>query len=335
MRGRGRVYRPTSGYTGEAVAVWSLDYTVNGKRYRHPSGQAVKADALDALAQAIADRKNGVPVRPLAPKTLAEYVTYHLAAKGKETDRYGVPITARWVGESRHKLERAVAFFGKERVLPSIGRKDLLAWIERLRQTMSEGTARHHINALSSLYQRAVAEELVGANPVARLMAKEKPKGHAEEAKWLEVPEAALLLETAKEYHPKRDDMGMPFAYPLIATLLLTGGRLREVLGLEAEDVNMKRKTVTFRPNAWRRLKTKKSARTVRLWPQLQQILLDYWPQRRRMGAGTLLFPSFRTKHEAMLTDVRKLLDAVAKQAGWKKGEITPKMFRQDRKSVV
>ena len=29
-----------------------------------------------------------------------------------------------------------------------------------------------------------------------------------------------------------------------------------------------------------------------------------------------------------MLTDVRKLLDTVAKSAGWKAGEITPKMFR-------
>jgi len=28
------------------------------------------------------------------------------------------------------------------------------------------------------------------------------------------------------------------------------------------------------------------------------------------------------------LTDIRKLIDAVAKRAGWKSGEITPKMFR-------
>src|SRR5439155_3111147 len=50
-------------------------------------------------------------------------------------------------------------------------------------------------------------------------------------------------------------------------------------------------------------------------------------PERMKLG-GTLLFPSFRTGQEAMLTDVRKLLDAVATRAGWKKGDITPKMFR-------
>ena len=195
---------------------------------------------------------------------------------------------------------------------------------------------RHHLNSLSNLFRRAIADGLLPVNPVAILLPTEKPKAGAEEAAWLEVPEAALLLEAAKEYAPKRDDLGMPFAYPLLATFMLTGGRAREVLGLEIDDVNPKRKTVTFRPNAWRRLKTKKSARTLRLMPQLEEILRDYLPQRMRMSdvqgpdntAGKLLFPSFRTGQPAMLTDVRKLLDAVAKLAGWKAGEITPKMFR-------
>jgi integrase len=93
----------------------------------------------------------------------------------------------------------------------------------------------------------------------------------------------------------------MPFAYPLIATLLLTGGRPAEVLGLEIDDVNPKRRTVTFRRNQWRRLKTARSARTVQLWPQLEEILRAYLPQRMRMPDmsdgrtdGKLLFPSFR-----------------------------------------
>ena len=41
-----------------------------------------------------------------------------------------------------------------------------------------------------------------------------------------------------------------------------------------------------------------------------------------------LLFPSYRTGQEAMVTDFRKLLDAVAVRAGWKPGEIRSKMFR-------
>src|SRR2546427_578654 len=48
-----------------------------------------------------------------------------------------------------------------------------------------------------------------------------------------------------------------------------------------------------------------------------------------KLGPGTLLFPSFRDGKEAMLDDVpRKMLGAVAVRAGWKKGEISARMFR-------
>jgi integrase len=53
------------------------------------------------------------------------------------------------------------------------------------------------------------------------------------------------------------------------------------------------------------------------------------WPAESRAALPSrLLFPTFRTKTEALLTDFRKLLDAVAVRAGWQPGEITPKMFR-------
>lgn len=79
--------------------------------------------------------------------------------------------------------------------------------------------------------------------------------------------------------------------------------------------------------NAWRRLKTATSHRSVPLWPQLREALKAYFPRREREG-GTLLFPSARMKAEAMVTDFRKVLDAVAERAGWKPGEIRSKMFR-------
>jgi len=140
----------------------------------------------------------------------------------------------------------------------------------------------------------------------------------------LEVHDAALLLEAARTYQAKRADLAIPFAYPLLATFLLTGGRKAEVLGLEVEDVSLDRNTVTFRPNTWRRLKTKKSHRVVPLWAQLREILERYLAE---CPPSRLLFPSYRTGGEA-LYDPRKLLDAVAERGGWKAGEITPKMFR-------
>jgi len=106
---------------------------------------------------------------------------------------------------------------------------------------------------------------------------------------------------------------------------LLTGGRRAEVLGLEVSDVSFDRKTVTFRPNTWRRLKTASSFRTVPLWPQLEEILRPYVFDR---PPSRLLFPSYFAGHEAMVTDFRKPVDLVAARVGWKPGEITPKQFR-------
>jgi hypothetical protein len=41
------------------------------------------------------------------------------------------------------------------------------------------------------------------------------------EARWLEVPDAALLLEAVRTYRPARPDLALPFLYPLVATYLL------------------------------------------------------------------------------------------------------------------
>src|SRR6266851_5102950 len=226
-------------------------------------------DARDSQLQPRASARgvSGVTSR----REAEELLEHHLAAKAQETDRHGQPITVQWLAAVKQHLDRAVVFFGTERLLGSIARADLLKWITGLGRQFQGGAARQHLNSLSNLYRRAMADGFVTVNPVSTLLPTEKPKGAADEADWLEVPEAALLIEAAKHYEPKRDDLGMPFAYPLIATMLLTGGRLAEVLGLEVDDVSLERKTVTFRPNKWRRLKTKRSHRAVPLWPNLSR----------------------------------------------------------------
>jgi len=90
-------------------------------------------------------------------------------------------------------------------------------------------------------------------------------------------------------------------------------------------DVSLDRGVVTFWPNAWRRLKTVTSHRSVPLWPQLRQVLEQYLAA---LPPSRLLFPSYRTGEETMVTDFHKPLDAVAVRAGWKRGEIRSKMFR-------
>lgn len=92
--------------------------------------------------------------------------------------------------------------------------------------------------------------------------------------------------------------------------------------------MNFERRTITVRPNTWRRIKNDGSRRSIPLWPQLEEILRDYLRRTGRIGG--LLFPSThrRVRGERMITDVRRPLDQVAERCGWKEGEIRTKAFR-------
>jgi integrase len=263
------------------------------------------------------------------PAPLGTYASRHLVKK-KKSKRF----TESHMTQVETHLRRACEYFDAGRDLASISVDDVQAFTEWLGQlpgrkgeTLSPGTVRHHLNSLSNLYKRAASERRVppGFNPVRDMM--DNPSGKPREAEWLEVPEAALLLESARRYRPRvhRSDH-LPFMYPLIGAWLLTGGRPTEVLGLEVPDVSFDRRTVTFRPNQHRRIKTQAGWRTVKLWPQLEEILKEYVFGGDAPLADGLLFPSPRTG--GLVRDVRKSLDAIAEKAGWKAGEIRPRMFR-------
>jgi len=113
----------------------------------------------------------------------------------------------------------------------------------------------------------------------------------------------------------------------LVALFLLTGCRFREVAGLELDDVSFDRKTITVRPNRWRRLKTLTSHRVIPLWPQLDAILRAWVFGPRLERAGTLLVPSWSAKGaEQPLRDIHKLLDRVAARTGLPAGELRSKV---------
>ncbi len=306
----------------------------------NPDVAARLADQRMRVLQELKDRLHLSGRRP--SPTLAEFAGTHLVAKkraGKVTDG--------WLAATEGFLRRAIEHFGAERPLASISAGDVRGFAEWLAtqparrrrsgegkpdrpvRTMSAYSVRAHLFALSNLYRRARESELVpvGCNPVHELM--DKPAITRKEARWLEVPDAALLLESARTLPglvtAAGEAIGATVAHPFLATFLLTGGRYREVLGLELEDVSFDRKTVTFRPNAWRRLKTQGSWRVVPLWPQLEEILRAYVFGVRLERAGPLLFPGAAS---GMLRETRRLLDRVAKRAGWKAGEIRHRIFR-------
>lgn len=294
------------------------------------------ATDADVAASLVADRlrelekkrrNTGLGVRePEVVATLEAFAAHHLLAKKKAGK-----VTEGWLGETEGRLSAAVDFFGADTLLGSISVHDVERYTEHLRGldngrggTISTGTQRHYLNALSNLFRRAQGLGYVppGYNPVSALM--EKPSARRREAEWLEVHEAALLLEVARRWRPKKPHKANPYGYPILATFLLTGGRKAEVLGLTVDDVSFNRGTITFRPHEHRRLKSTTSHRSVPIFPQLREILQAHVFERGHLSG--LLFPSHQGP--GMITDLRKTLDAIAEQAGFEPGEIRTKRFR-------
>jgi len=260
--------------------------------------------------------------------TLARYASHHLVQKARAGR-----VTREHMKDLEHRLSVAIKFLGADRTLASITVRDMDrygAWLATRRggrggSSLSPGTQRHHLNALSNLFRRAASEGIVasGYNPVADMM--EKPVAGRVEASFLEVSDAALLLESARTWRPPQRRFNS--VYPIIATFLLTGGRQSEVFGLETDDISFDRATVVFRPNQWRRLKTSTSPRVIRLWPQLEEILREHVFDADE-PPSQLLFPSYKARSEQPITDIRRSLDTIAERAGWKPGEIRSKAFR-------
>jgi integrase len=219
--------------------------------------------------------------------------TTHAALDRALVDSYLAELTergraARHVKNVRTHLVAALHHFGDGRFLSSVGVSDADSYLAALRrQGFAPSTLRAYLSSLSGLYTYAARRELVdpGYNPIASI---EKPRSRRREAAWLEVNQAAELLETALA----RGRVFRVPTYELLATFLLTGGRMSEVLGLALEDVSFDRRTVRFRPNRWRTLKTPHSARTVPLWPQLEEILRPYVFDRDAPMRDGLLFPA-------------------------------------------
>ena len=253
--------------------------------------------------------------------TLKGYAAEHLRKKAKEK------ATLQWLQSAQKYLQAAVDHFGDDTDLAALTPGDFTTWVDHLRRQdngrggmLTDATVRKYLNACSNLFRRAVSDGYVTQNPVRDMF--EKPTEEWREASFLEPEEAALLLESARTYQAPVQDGAFPWMYPLLATFLLTGGRKSEVLGLEVDDVSLRLGKLYFRPNHWRRLKTKGSKRSVPLWPQLEEILRGYLVERERQGGlGALLFPG-RGKTERMVVDVRKALDRIAARVGFETGAV-------------
>lgn len=258
-----------------------------------------------------------------APR-LAELARQHLIRKA-ETGRHADA----WLRNLELYLSRAVKYFGATRDLETITVEDVFAWMRHLRtlrgrrgETMRDGTVRHHVMSLNNLY-RFARRFGVRHSPVGDLMDGELPPISFGEGPYLEIHEAAALLEATRRHAHHHN--GCPWLYELVATLLMTGARWSEVAGLDVEDVSFTRQRILIRPNRHRRTKTGRSWE-VPLWPQLAEILRPHLTPLDRTPREGLVFPG---RDGGMVTNINKGLDAVAARLGWDPGAIRTRIFRQ------
>ena len=264
------------------------------------------------------------------PRTLAAYGEHHVRALRTE-DR----VTEQWLENIGRHLAAAREFFGDGASLAEIDPARVRSYQHALAGrpngrggTLGGGSQRQYLATLSALYARAIEEGVPGVvrNPVAQL--RHKPRARRREADFLEVWEAALLIRAAETLRRARDDGSeTPGLGAIVATYLLTGARSQEVRGLEVGDVSFERRRIFIRNNAHRRLKTLPSARPVPLWPQLESILRAHLEARGWPRTG-LLFPRSESEPEAMITDLRRALDAAGARIGMPEGRVRTLLFR-------
>ncbi len=251
-------------------------------------------------------------------RVFGDYARYHLERKARTARASTV---ARDEQSLRVFRDWLCARYGRDRKLNEIT-VEIVEEFDgyRMDQGMAVQTRLNDLHALSNLFRGAMARSHVTTNPARDLPG--KPKPIRREAVWLEPGEAAALLESAGRVDESPGPRKVRFLRPLLATFLLTGGRSREVRGLEVGDIDFDRGHVHFRPNEWRLLKTDTSDRRVPLWPQLEDILNTY-VQEHDLASG-LLFPS---PCGGMLGDIRGSLRRALDDAGITK-RITNHSFR-------
>jgi integrase len=252
---------------------------------------------------------------------LGDFVDHHLVREAKETERSEQSLAI-----LSQQLGAAIEHFGVNSRMRHIRSTHIRGFMDELLLRVGTETARKYLFALSKLFRRARADEVVPPehDPVGVLVNKPGKRRKKTERPWLEVPEAALLLEAARLYAPKRDDLGIPYAHALVATLLLTGGRPAEVLQLEVLDVDLVRDTIKFRWSEDYRLKNESSIRVIPLWPQLKAILQAYLAG-PDAPTGRFLFPS-PTDADKPIRNINKLIQQLSLRIG--REAVTPKIFR-------
>lgn len=171
---------------------------------------------IDLLAAFVADMQS----RRLSPETIRTYS---------------------WILRDFSKLmqSRSVS-------LEAVKRPDLKAYLDSLNtKGISHKTASLRFGALSSFYDYLVFEERIESNPARPvqkryLQAYKTPQGHTHQL--ITIEQAAAMVREMTEVQHKA----------LFVLMLKTGVRRRELIAMDADDINWQNQSITLKPTAKR-----------------------------------------------------------------------------------
>ncbi len=223
MRGQGRVYRPRDSQ------LWWLDYYVQGKREREPSGTPVKREAIELLRQRIGDRKAGKIVSQPDRLMLAEDKEHGSRGGLRLLVERQLTIDGRRSSDrSRVAWDNIVRFFHPRTRVVEITASRLNAFAEdRLsggdgRKPAARSTVNFELAQLRRGYRLAIEQGLLAVMPVFKI-----PKPRNARTGFFEPGEFFALLAE------------LPDALRgLIRFLRATGWRRNEAVGLTWDQVD-------------------------------------------------------------------------------------------------
>ena len=135
---------------------------------------------------------------------------------------------------------------------------DYLAWmrneaVTRKGTPYSKTTIQHHFSTLRNILEYAVYVDYIAENPCKKIKPGDKPKREQHDIDFLDEEQALRFLacldsETEKEYWKKQDSTNL-FWKSLVNTLILTGLRRGELVGLRWGDMNKKNLSFSVRRN--------------------------------------------------------------------------------------
>ena len=230
-----------------------LDVRPNGKSYRlrytERSGQQRTANIGDASLLKLSDARKlaqdlgrrlllgeDIQAKPEAAPPKAHKMTFGEFLQ----DRY---IPHSWVTKRGFQYEMSVlqnhllpAF--EHRPLAEITKGDITAFIHgRIGTGLAPGTINRHLNALKAIFSRAVQWDVAGLEKNPAHGVKQLPD-HNRRERFLSQEEAASLLAAVTRSSNK-------MLAPIVAFLLLTGCRKREVLDARWEYIDLERGQLT------------------------------------------------------------------------------------------